>query len=115
MRGVKPLLTRRRYRVCSGGSIVTIIRRCCSSWSSGVSHKKVPLRYDEKRWASRFTVTQSSWRVMAQKPGPVGLLVPVGRGVGAEVGEPLVGHARHEVAGVGEVDRGREPSGRHLQ
>ena len=36
---------------------------------------------------------------------PVGLLVPVGRSRVAQVGEPLVGNARDEVAGIGEVDR----------
>ena len=48
MRGVNPLLTRRRYRVWSGGSMLSIIIRCCSSISSSKSWKRVPRRDDEK-------------------------------------------------------------------
>ena len=37
IRGVNPRLTKLRCRVCCGGSMFSIISRCMSIWSSGVS------------------------------------------------------------------------------
>ena len=58
--GVKPLLTRRRYRVCMVGSMLTIISCCWASWSSSISWKSDVRRAEEKCSQSRFTWTQSS-------------------------------------------------------
>ncbi len=48
IRGVKPLLTSRRYRVCIGGSMLSIIIRCWASTSSSKSWNRVAARDDEK-------------------------------------------------------------------
>ena len=37
IRGVNPLLTSRRYRVCMGGSMLSIIIRCSARASSSMS------------------------------------------------------------------------------
>jgi hypothetical protein len=57
--------------------------------------------------ALRVTVHRDAVLVAGDgpEPGTVGLLVPVRRGVAAQVGEPLVGHTGDEVAGVGQIDR----------
>ena len=41
IRGVKPLLTSRRYRVCMGGSMFSIIMRCWARTSSSMSWNSV--------------------------------------------------------------------------
>ncbi len=48
IRGVNPLLTSRRYRVCMGGSMFSIIMRCWPRTSSSKSWKRVAARWDEK-------------------------------------------------------------------
>jgi len=48
IRGVNPLLTRRRYRVWSGGSMFSITSCCWARVSSVSSQMKVALLADEK-------------------------------------------------------------------
>ena len=57
MRGVKPLFTSNRYRVCIGGSMLSIIIRCCARSSSAISVMSAEPRADENRSISRFTST----------------------------------------------------------
>ena len=59
-RGVKPLLTSSRYRVCMGGSMFSIISRCWASISSSDSMNRAVLRFEENSWLSRLTATRSS-------------------------------------------------------
>ncbi len=68
MRGVKPLFTSSRMRVCRGGSWISIIIRCCSSASSSRALTVMPPRSDEKVSQSRLTAWMSSWRVTDQNP-----------------------------------------------
>ena len=60
IRGVKPLFTSRRYRVCIGGSMFSIMSRCWSRSAGAMSHMNAAPRADEKVWLSRLTVTTSS-------------------------------------------------------
>ncbi len=46
--GVNARLTRSRYRVCRGGSIISISMFCCASISSSISNMNTPPRSFEK-------------------------------------------------------------------
>ena len=78
MRGVKPLLTSSRSRVCFGGSIISIIIRCCSRDSSrALVERDAPLAGEHLRPRRWLTRARSSYRVMHQKPRLLGLRVEV--------------------------------------
>ena len=59
-RGVKPLFTSSRYRVCMGGSMFSIISRCWASISSSDSMNSAVRRLEENSWLSRLTATRSA-------------------------------------------------------
>ena len=52
--------------------MLSIIRLCWATSSSPISKGMVPLAPELKRSQSRLTVTQSSYLVTAQNPGPPG-------------------------------------------
>ena len=58
VRRVKPLFTKRRSRVCSGGSISIMVRRA-SVCSASISSKRIPSD-DVNVSTSRLTAKQSS-------------------------------------------------------
>lgn len=68
-RGVKPRCTICRTRVCSGGSMLSMISRCISIVSRGMcSWKRMTavLRNEENNSGCVDTYLTSAWRVTAQ-------------------------------------------------
>ena len=96
IRGVKPLLTSRRYRVCMGGSMLSIIIRCWARASSSMSVNRAPDAVG--REVLVVTVDADAVVIAGDRPEPfgeaVGVRVPLDRGLTAEIGEPLVGDRR---------------------
>ena len=106
-RGVKSRLTIARSALCGGGSMSIIDLRASSS-SGSRSWSEVPPSSEEKVRQSLATAVMSAWRVIAQKPRPVGLLLPVDRVLAAQDREHLVRDALGEARVVGEVDLERD-------
>ena len=104
--GVKPLLTRRRYRVCMVGSMFSIIMLLLGQLI--VVHVGEEGRVLVRGEALPVPVHGDAVVVVGDgpeaTPGGRRLGVPVDRGFGPEPAEPLVGDAGHEVAPVDEVD-----------
>ena len=72
IRGVNPRLTKLRCRVCCGGSMLSIISRCISIWSSSGSANSTSRSREEKISGCRETCPMSACRVTAQNPGHPG-------------------------------------------
>jgi len=69
LRRVKLRDTMRRSRVCSGGSVSSMVRRASrASGSRSSSSSSVPPTWEENVSWSRWTATRSAQRVTAQKP-----------------------------------------------
>ena len=98
-RGVKPLLTRRRARLCLGGSMLRIDRRILASASSVWVSMNVPPSSDENVSLSWLTATTSACFVSTQNPGPV-VGMPEHRCLPPQEVEHVVGNA--PLPGVGE-------------
>ena len=105
-RGVKPLLTIARSRVCGGGSVSIIDFR--ASISSGVrSWSDVPPSSEEN--VSQSFETCDDVVVARERPeaAALPLRLPVQRRLAAQQREPVVRHASLPDVEVGEVDRRR--------